>query len=223
MATYDPRHVGSRREPRASCQAPITRIASSRKRIVFLDSVPADSTSVAVGFQDRHTFIFHGIFENYRSAHHPDLDVRFGLASAYHNGVLDGGAAQRTLQRRDRTLWLEMESFNSRWDRSNRSHAPARREEFVLTMRCVLMVRLLDRSQPQLPGDSSPFARLDRIRLRVRTSSRRSLTVTGQARLRPTGVLLPAMGDPQLASHSRQCHEPPTRRRSVQYFGEPRR
>ncbi len=51
-----------------------------------------------------------GIFGNYRSAHHPDGDIRLPLAMAYLQGEIDNADAQRILERRDRRWRLEMES-----------------------------------------------------------------------------------------------------------------
>src|SRR5439155_24760136 len=51
-----------------------------------------------------------GLFESYRSAHHPDGDVRLPLATAYLRGEVDEDAATRILRRRDRLLALEMDS-----------------------------------------------------------------------------------------------------------------
>src|SRR5206468_4805128 len=51
-----------------------------------------------------------GLFENYRSRHHPDEGIRLPLATAYLKGEVEEAAAERILRRRDRLLWLEMES-----------------------------------------------------------------------------------------------------------------
>jgi hypothetical protein len=51
-----------------------------------------------------------GLFGAYRAAHHPDRDVRLNLAIGLIQGEVTEDEIERSLLRRDRTLWLEMES-----------------------------------------------------------------------------------------------------------------
>ena len=51
-----------------------------------------------------------GLFKAYRAEHHPDRDTRLELAIGSLQGRLAKGSIERLLRRRDRVLWLEMES-----------------------------------------------------------------------------------------------------------------
>src|SRR5262249_55817611 len=51
-----------------------------------------------------------GLFKAYRAEHHPDRDTRLELAIGLLRGKLADNEIERLLRRRDRALWLEMES-----------------------------------------------------------------------------------------------------------------
>ena len=51
-----------------------------------------------------------GLFNAYRAEHHPDRDIRIELAMGLILGKLAEDKIERLLRRRDRALWLEMES-----------------------------------------------------------------------------------------------------------------
>jgi hypothetical protein len=51
-----------------------------------------------------------GLFKAYRAEHHPDRDTRLELAIGLLQGKLAETKIERLLHRRDRALWLEMES-----------------------------------------------------------------------------------------------------------------
>jgi hypothetical protein len=110
-----------------------------------------------------------GIFENYRSAHHPDRDVRLPLAMACLNGEVDDAHATRILRRRDRVLRLEMESSSL----AGILIAPLSRacpdKKFILTIRDVYSWcdSWIDHNLNRPPNPASPWITLDRVRLRV--------------------------------------------------------
>jgi hypothetical protein len=110
-----------------------------------------------------------GIFENYRSAHHPDGEMRLSLAGAFLKGEVDVAAAQRVLWRRDRLLWLEMESSSLAGILIDALSEACPRKKFVLTIRDVYSWcdSWIDQNINRPPTDSSPWAALDQIRLRV--------------------------------------------------------
>jgi hypothetical protein len=110
-----------------------------------------------------------GLFENYRSLHHPDGEVRLPLATAYLKGEVDDACARRILRRRDRRLWLEMESSALAGILIAPLAEACPRKKFILTMRDVFSWcdSWIDHNinQPAKPG--SPWLVLDRARLRV--------------------------------------------------------
>jgi len=110
-----------------------------------------------------------GIFENYRSAHHPDAGVRLPLAMAWLRGEASDAEATRVLRRRDRVLRLEMESSSLAGILIGPLSRACPRKRFILTLRDVYSWcdSWIDQNlnQPAEPG--SPWASLDRIRLRV--------------------------------------------------------
>ena len=111
-----------------------------------------------------------GLFENYRSAHHPDEEVRLPLATAYLRGELDEAAAQRILRRRDRLLWLEMESSSLGGILIEPLSRACPSKKFVLTIRDVYSWcdSWIDHNINLPPSHSSPWGALDRIRLRIK-------------------------------------------------------
>ena len=110
-----------------------------------------------------------GIFQNYRSAHHPDGEVRLPLASAVLRGEVDDEAAERILRRRDRVLWLEMESSSLAGILIKPLSRACPGKRFVLTIRDVYSWcdSWIDHNINQPPDGSSPWAALDEIRLKV--------------------------------------------------------
>jgi hypothetical protein len=110
-----------------------------------------------------------GLFESYRSAHHPDVSVRLPLATAYLRGEVDEAAARRILRRRDRLLRLEMESSSLAGILIEPLSVACPSKKFILTIRDVYSWcdSWLDHNITEPPSDSSPFAILDRVRLRI--------------------------------------------------------
>jgi hypothetical protein len=110
-----------------------------------------------------------GLFANYRSEHHPDPEWRLRIAIAYLRREIDAAQVQRLLRRRDRLLWLEMESSSLAGILIEPFlHAfPARK--FILTLRDAYSWcdSWIDHNINSPPGERSPWAELDRVRLRV--------------------------------------------------------
>ena len=110
-----------------------------------------------------------GIFENYRSAHHPDGDVRLPLATAFLKGRESDGRAAKILRRRDRALWLEMESSSLAGILIGPLSRACPDKKFILTLRDVYSWcdSWIDHNLNRPPDSASPWAALDRVRLRV--------------------------------------------------------
>ena len=110
-----------------------------------------------------------GIFENYRSAHHPDGDLRLPLAIAWLKGEVGEPEVRRTLRCRDRDLWLEMESSSLAGILIEPFVRACPDKKFVLTLRDVYSWcdSWIDHNLNQPPADSSPWLALDRVRLRI--------------------------------------------------------
>jgi len=110
-----------------------------------------------------------GIFENYRSAHHPDAEFRFPLATECLQGRLDVERARKLLRRRDRLLWLEMESSALGGILIEPLVQACPDKKFVLTFRDVFSWcdSWIDHNINFPPAKGSPFAALDRVRLKV--------------------------------------------------------
>src|SRR6476660_6555972 len=106
-----------------------------------------------------------GLFKAYRAEHHPDRDTRLELAIGLLQGKLAETKIERLLRRRDRALWLEMESSTL----AGILIAPLARacptKRFVLTVRDVYSWcdSWFDHNLnfPEDPG----FTYLDRVRL----------------------------------------------------------
>ena len=111
-----------------------------------------------------------GLFENYRSAHHPDEDVRLPLAGAYLRGEVDDAVAESTLRRRDRLLWLEMESSSLSGILIEPLARACPSKKFILTIRDVYSWcdSWIDHNINFPPDNSSRWGALDRIRLRIK-------------------------------------------------------
>jgi len=110
-----------------------------------------------------------GIFENYRSRHHPDADVRLPLAVAYMKNEVGAHQARKVLKRRDRLMWLEAESSSLAGILIRPMIEACPDKKFILTMRDVYSWcdSWLDHNINSPPSDSSPWGKLDRVRLRV--------------------------------------------------------
>jgi hypothetical protein len=110
-----------------------------------------------------------GLFESYRSAHHPDPKVRLRLAGRYLQGDVDEAVAQNVLRRRDRLLRLEMDSSTLAGILIEPLYAACPGKKFLLTIRDVYSWcdSWIDHNINKPPSDSSPWAALDRIRLRI--------------------------------------------------------
>jgi hypothetical protein len=110
-----------------------------------------------------------GLFENYRSAHHPDAELRLRLATDYLKGEVDAARVQRILRRRDRWLWLELESSSLAGILIEPFVTACPKKKFILTIRDVYSWcdSWIDNNINRPLSESSPFAVLDRVRLRV--------------------------------------------------------
>jgi hypothetical protein len=110
-----------------------------------------------------------GIFEDYRSAHHPDAYRRIQLAIRYLRGGIDHAAAERVLERRDRLLWLEMESSSLAGILIEPFLRACPDKKFLLTIRDVFTWcdSWLDHNINAPPKPGAPFTMLDHVRLRV--------------------------------------------------------
>lgn len=111
-----------------------------------------------------------GIFENYRSAHHPDAHTRLTLAMGYLQGEVDAARAEQTLRRRDRLLRLEMESSSLAGILIEPMVKACPAKKFILTIRDLYAWcdSWFDHSINAPPSASSRFGALDQIRLRVK-------------------------------------------------------
>jgi hypothetical protein len=109
-----------------------------------------------------------GLFEGYRSAHHPDGRVRLRLASAYLRGEVDDVEAERILRRRDRLLRLEVESSSLAGSLIRPLFAACPDKRFVLTIRDVYSWcdSWLDHDVNQPPVPSTPWTVYNDLRLR---------------------------------------------------------
>jgi len=110
-----------------------------------------------------------GIFENYRSMHHPDQDLRLPLAIACLKGDLDERQARSTLWRRDRSLWLEMESSSLGGILIEPLARACPRKKFILTVRDPVgwCDSWIDHQINRPPDLTSLWGTLDRVRLRA--------------------------------------------------------
>src|SRR5580765_6221795 len=89
----------------------LTQARRDLRRLMRLPFVPSRRFDICCcGLSKTGTHSMAGLFANYRSAHHPDADVRLRLTIGYLQGQLDAARAQRTLRRRDWLLRLELES-----------------------------------------------------------------------------------------------------------------
>jgi hypothetical protein len=111
-----------------------------------------------------------GIFGNYRSAHHPDEDIRLPLAMAYLQGKVDNADAQRILERRDRRCRLEMESSALSGILIEPLARACPTKRFILTIRDVYSWcdSWIDHNINSPADAGSPWTALDEIRLRAK-------------------------------------------------------
>jgi len=110
-----------------------------------------------------------GLFDGFRSRHHADADLRLRLCSEALDGVLDPIQAQAILRRRDRRLWLEMDSSSLVGILIEHYLAACPDKRVILTMRDVFSWcdSWIDHNLMIPPEPSSPWTHLDRKRLRV--------------------------------------------------------
>jgi len=110
-----------------------------------------------------------GIFENYRSEHHPDADVRMRLATGLLRGEIDVDTLTRVLRRRDRLLGLEMESSALAGVLIEPLAKACPKKKFILTIRDVFSWcdSWIDHGLNRPANPASPWLAFDRVRLRV--------------------------------------------------------
>lgn len=131
---------------------------------------PRRLNACCCGLSKTGTHSIAGIFENYRCEHHPDTSTRLPLAIAYLNQEVDNEHAQRILKKQDRSMWLEMESSSLAGILISAIVEACPKKKFILTMRDVYSWcdSWLDHNINSPPSDSSPWARLDKVRLRIK-------------------------------------------------------
>jgi hypothetical protein len=110
-----------------------------------------------------------GIFESYRSVHHPDAPLRLDLALRYLRGDVDRASAARALRRRDRLLQWELESSSIAGALIEPLVDACPEKKFILTIRGVeaWCDSWIDHHINSPPTASSRFAALDRAKLRA--------------------------------------------------------
>ncbi len=109
------------------------------------------------------------IFEGFRAEHHPDAAIRLPMAEAYLKQEIGEEAAGQTLGRRDRELWLEMESSSLAGILIGPMASACPDKRFILTIRDVFSwcESWLDHNINSPPKEESPWRALDRVRLQV--------------------------------------------------------
>lgn len=114
-----------------------------------------------------------GIFESYRSRHHPDAHIRLPLATNFLNHKADFEQARYVLKRRDRCMWLEMESSSLAGILITALVSACPKKKFILTIRDVYSWcnSWLDHNINSPPRPSSLWAQLDQVRLRAKAIS----------------------------------------------------
>lgn len=148
----------------------LKRIARDAVTLMRLPFAPPRRFDVCCcGLSKTGTHSMAGMFENYRSAHHPDADTRLRLAIAYLRGDLDVARAEQTLRRRDRLLQLEMESSSLAGILIEPMLRACPTKRFILTVRepYAWCDSWLDHNINSPPTPASLFGTLDRVRLRV--------------------------------------------------------
>ena len=137
-------------------------------RVPFLDARRLDVCCCGLSKSGTHSIA--GIFDGYRSAHHPDSAVRLELAIRYVEGEVDRARAARTLRWRDRhLLQLELESSSIAGTLIEPLVDACPRKKFILTMRGVeaWCDSWIDHQINFPPTATSRFAALDRVKLRA--------------------------------------------------------
>ena len=139
------------------------------KRVLLPVIRPRRLDLCCCGLSKTGTHSMAGIFENDRSEHHPDVNLRLPLAAAFLEGEVDDATARKILRRRDRLLRLEMESSSLAGILIEPLARACPDKKFVLTIRDVYSWcdSWIDHNINRPPDDSSPWAKLDRVRLRV--------------------------------------------------------
>jgi len=139
------------------------------KRLLFPLIRPRRFNICCCGLSKTGTHSMAAIFGGFRAEHHPDAAIRLPLAAAYLRNEVGDEQAGMILRRRDRELWLEMESsaLAGILIRPMLSTCPDKR--FILTIRDVYSWcdSWLDHNINSPPGSESPWRALDRVRLRV--------------------------------------------------------
>lgn len=108
-----------------------------------------------------------GLFANYHTAHHPDVERRLDLAIDYLSGTISAHEIEKILKRRDRLVWLELESSTLTGTLIEPMYNAFPHRKYIFTIRDVYSWAdsLIDHNINRPPGKSR-FGELDRIRLR---------------------------------------------------------
>jgi hypothetical protein len=128
---------------------------------------PRRLNACCCGLSKTGTHSLAGIFGNYRSKHHPDVALRLKLSMQHLRGALDAPALREALKRRDRRLWLEMESSTLAGILIEPFVEACPEKKFILTLRDVYSWcdSWIDQNLNTPLPPKSGFAELDRIRL----------------------------------------------------------
>jgi hypothetical protein len=120
------------------------------------------------GLSKTGTHSMSGLFENYRTAHHPDADVRLDLAIRYLTDQVSPDEVDSVLAERDRHLWLEMESSTLSGILIESMYRVFPHKKYIFTVRDVYSwtESMMDHRINRPPRPDSHFGELDRIRLR---------------------------------------------------------
>jgi hypothetical protein len=147
----------------------IQKLRGVAKRILLPLLRPRRFDCCCCGLSKTGTHSMAGIFENYRCEHHPNAAIRLELAMAHLKGEADRVRTRKILRRQDRLLWLEMESSALAGILIEPMLEACPEKKFILTLRDVYSWcdSWLDHNINSPPRESSPFAKLDRVRLRV--------------------------------------------------------
>jgi hypothetical protein len=130
---------------------------------------PRRTNLCCCGLSKTGTHSMAGLFEGFRSAHHPDAETRLPLAIGLLRGDVSKSQARRILRGRDRDFWLEMESSSLAGLLIHPLVRACPDKRFVLTVReprswCDSW---LDHNLSRPVEPTSPWAELDRLRLRI--------------------------------------------------------
>jgi hypothetical protein len=127
--------------------------------------IPRRTDICCCGLSKTGTHSMAGLFQAYRTEHHPDRQTRLNLATGLLQNKLNEDEIEKLLRRRDRALWLEMESSTLAGILVRPLARACPRKRFVLTVRDVYSWAdsWFDHNL-NLPEDPG-FKNLDRIRL----------------------------------------------------------